>query len=518
MSQNVLRLDNITMQFGGVVAVDNLSLEVNEGEIVALIGPNGAGKTTAFNTITGVYEPTNGQVSFMGEPIVRNHPQGKMKQNYKGKEAGKFVQMPVLDPTPDRITKLGMARTFQNIRLWKSQTVFDNVLIAKHMLRTSNVFSATFRLNRKEEAQHREEVMELLRIVGLEDVKDELATSLPYGKQRRLEIARALATHPKLLMLDEPAAGMNPQETNELTEFIGRIRDEFHMTILLIEHHMDLVMDISDRIYVIDFGELIATGTPEEIQNNQRVIDAYLGWKRMLKIQNLQVAYGGIQALRGIDMEVPDGKIVTLIGANGAGKSTTLRTISGLVKAKSGSITYNNEQLLGKPINAILAAGIAQVPEGRRVFPDMTVLENLKIGAYLRKDKEEIEKDIEWVYELFPRLKERNWQLAGTLSGGEQQMLAVGRGLMSRPKVLMMDEPSLGLAPLVVQGIFDIIREINRQGVTILLIEQNANMALKIADLAYVLETGTITMSGTGAELLADEKVKEAYLGKKRSK
>ena len=230
----------------------------------------------------------------------------------------------------------------------------------------------------------------------------------------------------------------------------------------------------------------------------------------MLKIQNLQVAYGGIQALRGIDMEVPDGKIVTLIGANGAGKSTTLRTISGLVKAKSGSITYNNEQLLGKPINAILAAGIAQVPEGRRVFPDMTVLENLKIGAYLRKDKEEIEKDIEWVYELFPRLKERNWQLAGTLSGGEQQMLAVGRGLMS--------EPSLGLAPLVVQGIFDIIREINRQGVTILLIEQNANMALKIADLAYVLETGTITMSGTGAELLADEKVKEAYLGKKRSK
>ena len=277
MSQNVLRLDNITMQFGGVVAVDNLSLEVNEGEIVALIGPNGAGKTTAFNTITGVYEPTNGQVSFMGEPIVRNHPQGKMKQNYKGKEAGKFVQLPVLDPTPDRITKLGMARTFQNIRLWKSQTVFDNVLIAKHMLRTSNVFSATFRLNRKEEAQHREEVMELLRIVGLEDVKDELATSLPYGKQRRLEIARALATHPKLLMLDEPAAGMNPQETNELTEFIGRIRDEFHMTILLIEHHMDLVMDISDRIYVIDFGELIATGTPEEIQNNHRVIDAYLG-------------------------------------------------------------------------------------------------------------------------------------------------------------------------------------------------------------------------------------------------
>ena len=277
MSQNVLRLDNITMQFGGVVAVDNLSLEVNEGEIVALIGPNGAGKTTAFNTITGVYEPTNGQVSFMGEPIVRNHPQGTMKQNYKGKEAGKFVQMPVLDPTPDRITKLGMARTFQNIRLWKSQTVFDNVLIAKHCRSTSSVFSAAFRLNRKEEAAQRAQVEELLEIVGLSDVKNELATSLPYGKQRRLEIARALATDPTLLLLDEPAAGMNPQETLELAEFIREIREKFHKTVLLIEHHMDLVMDIADRIYVLDFGELIAQGTPAEIQNNERVIDAYLG-------------------------------------------------------------------------------------------------------------------------------------------------------------------------------------------------------------------------------------------------
>lgn len=236
----------------------------------------------------------------------------------------------------------------------------------------------------------------------------------------------------------------------------------------------------------------------------------------MLKIENLQVAYGGIQALRGISLEVPDGKIVTLIGANGAGKSTTLRTISGLVKAKSGSIQYDGTELVGKPITSIIETGIIHVPEGRRVFPDMTVLENLKIGAYLRNDKDEIEKDIKWVYELFPRLEERSWQLAGTLSGGEQQMLAVGRGLMARPKVLMMDEPSLGLAPIVVQGIFDIIREINRQGVTILLIEQNANMALKIADYAYVMETGRITMTGTGRELLENEAVKEAYLGKKK--
>ena len=234
----------------------------------------------------------------------------------------------------------------------------------------------------------------------------------------------------------------------------------------------------------------------------------------MLKIENLHVAYGGIQALRGISMEVPDGKIVTLIGANGAGKSTTLRTITGLVKAASGSIQWNGGELLGKSIDKIIGEGIAMSPEGRRVFPDLTVLENLKLGAYLRRDKAEIAKDLQWVYELLPRLKERDCQLAGTLSGGEQQMLAVGRALMSRPQLLLMDEPSLGLAPLVVQDIFSIIREINRQGVTILLIEQNANMALKTADLAYVLETGSITMSGTGGELLANEKVKEAYLGK----
>ncbi len=237
----------------------------------------------------------------------------------------------------------------------------------------------------------------------------------------------------------------------------------------------------------------------------------------MLKIENLHVSYGGIKALRGVSLEVPDGKIVTLIGANGAGKSTTLRTISGLVKADSGSVSYDGQELLGKPINKVLETGIAQSPEGRRVFANLTVLENLKAGAYLRKDKDGIEKDIKWVYELFPRLEERNGQLAGTLSGGEQQMLAVGRALMSRPKLLMLDEPSLGLAPLVVQGIFDIIRTVNQQGVTVLLIEQNANMALKIADYAYVLETGLITKSGTGAELLADESIKEAYLGKKKS-
>ena len=237
----------------------------------------------------------------------------------------------------------------------------------------------------------------------------------------------------------------------------------------------------------------------------------------MLKIDELKVSYGGIEAVKGITFEVPERKIVTLIGANGAGKSTTLRTIAGLVRPAAGRIHLQGEDITGLSPDRIVPKGITLVPEGRRVFPDLTVLENLRIGAYLRTDKDSVEEDIQWVYELFPRLQERSWQAAGTLSGGEQQMLAVGRALMSPPKLIFLDEPTQGRSPRGVQDIFSIIREINHQGVTILLIEQNANMALKIADLAYVLETGKITMSGTGAELLANEKVKEAYLGKHKN-
>lgn len=233
----------------------------------------------------------------------------------------------------------------------------------------------------------------------------------------------------------------------------------------------------------------------------------------MLKIQDLKVYYGGIQALKGINLEVEEGKIVALIGANGAGKSTTLRSIVGLVKPEAGMITYHGENLAKVQTKDLVKKGITLVPEGRRVFPNLTVLENLKIGAFYRKDEKNVKEDLEWVYTLFPRLKERTWQLAGTLSGGEQQMLAVGRALMSRPKLLMMDEPSLGLAPLIVKEIFNIIEEIHKQGVTILLIEQNANVSLKIAHQAYVMETGLITIEGTGKELLTNEEVKKAYLG-----
>ena len=273
----VLRMENITMQFGGVVAVNNLSLDVPQGQIVALIGPNGAGKTTAFNCITGVYQPTNGRVEFMGQAMICSHPTGKMKKTYLGSDKDKFASEKIVNPTPDHVVQLGIARTFQNIRLWKSMTVFENVLVAKHMRAKQNVFSAIFRLNAKEEARMREQTMELLKEQGLEQYKDEIATSLPYGLQRRLEIARALATEPKLLLLDEPAAGMNPQETQELADYIREIRDKHNLTVLLIEHHMDLVMKISDYIYVIDFGSEIARGVPKDVQHNKRVIEAYLG-------------------------------------------------------------------------------------------------------------------------------------------------------------------------------------------------------------------------------------------------
>ena len=276
MSTPVLHVEHITMQFGGVVAVNDLSMDIYPGEIVALIGPNGAGKTTAFNCITGVYEPTNGRVDFMGEPIVCNHPRGKMKKSYAGAESERYLSLPTVSYTPDKITKRGIARTFQNIRLFKSMTVFENVLTAMHVRRTSNVFSATFRANHKEEAAQREKALELLKIVGLDDVKDELATALPYGKQRRLEIARALMAKPKLIMMDEPSLGLAPIVVRGIFEIIREINRQ-GITVLLIEQNANMALKIADWAYVMQTGSILMQGPGEELAANEEVKAAYLG-------------------------------------------------------------------------------------------------------------------------------------------------------------------------------------------------------------------------------------------------
>jgi branched-chain amino acid transport system ATP-binding protein len=522
MAEVMLQTLSLRKEFGGLVAVDDVDFGVDEGTIVSLIGPNGAGKTTFFNMLTGVYKPTVGRVVFDGQDLT-----GK---------------------PPHTFTQHGIGRTFQNIRLFKTMTALENVLVGMHVRLKGNLFEAIVRTPRvrHEEATARETARELLNFCSLGRVNDVMGKNLSYGDQRRLEVARALATQPKLLLLDEPTAGMNPQETLEFTNFVSRLRTERGLTVLLIEHDMRVVMGVSDRVTVLDYGKKIAEGTPQEIQVNERVIEAYLGSAAistegeagehavrrparprrpapagapaaapaaMLALQSIETFYGSIQALKGISIEVHEGEIVTLIGANGAGKSTTLRSINGLNHPRHGKIWFQGRDITNDAAHHVVQLGIAQSPEGRKLFPRMTVTENLEMGAFQRRDRSGMREDMDRVFTLFPRLAERQSQKAGTMSGGEQQMCAIGRALMARPTLLMLDEPSMGLAPIFVERIFETIVEVNKQGTSILLVEQNALMALEVADRGYVLETGAVKLADDADALARNDEVRKTYLG-----
>jgi len=507
----------ITKRFGGLAAVAGVDLTIRKGEILGVIGPNGAGKTTFVNCITGLDKPTSGTILFRGKDITK---------------------MPSY-----AIGRLGIARTFQVVKPLKQLSVRDNVAIGA-------MFGA--RGHERTAAQARERAEEVLTRVGLQHRIDHTASDLTVPDLKRLELAKALAMDPELLFLDEVMAGLNPTETESAMELLRQINRD-GVTLFVIEHVMKAIMGISDRLVVLHYGKKIAEGKPREIVESPEVIEAYLGerfarrakaaghpedmtvdgeflkarlpeeepWKptlplpgeTLLEVKDLSSGYGQVQILWDISLEVKQGEVVALIGANGAGKTTLLYTLSQLIKPRSGSIRFAGRDLTRARPEEVVGAGIVHVPQGRRLFAGLTVRENLLQGTYLRRDSVQIEADLEWVFSLLPRLKERSNQLAGRLSGGEQQMCAIGRGLMSRPSLLLIDELSLGLAPLVVDTLLDLISQINRKGTTVLLVEQDVQVALEHAHRGYVLETGRIVQTNSAPLLLEDPKIRQAYLG-----
>ena len=502
----LLSVRDLSKSFGGVVAVDGVSFDVFDGEILGVIGPNGAGKTTVFNLITGIYKPDKGTVEYRGEDITGQ--------------------------TSDRVAARGLARTFQNIRVFPQLSVLDNVMAGAHHWLKAGIFRSIVRTPSvaREERTAESEGIRNLAFFGktVPQRKDEYVTVLNYADRRRVEIARAMTLRPDLLLLDEPAAGMNPAEVEQISRQIKELRDSGY-TIILVEHQMPVVMGVSDRLIVVNKGQVLAQGTPREMQAHPEVIAAYLGVQEeceitpkpslvvetpLLSLKGVEAGYGPIKVLKGLDIDVYAGEIVCLLGANAAGKSTTIKTILGNVRASAGTIEFHGHRIEGWPTGRIVAHGVALVPEGRRIFPLLTVLDNLKMGGFTVRDAAVIDRGIELAFEQFPILYERRLQRGGTLSGGEQQMLAIARALMTEPRLLCLDEPSMGLSPILVQQVFDIIQKINKDlGTTIFMVEQNASMALNIAHRGYVLQTGRIVAADEACNLIGDEAIKAAYLG-----
>jgi len=487
----------LTMQFGGLRAVDALSMTAAPARITALIGPNGAGKTTALNMLSGFYRASDGSFALGTQALA-------------GRSAW-------------RIARAGVARTYQTSQLFGSLSVEENVALAARRGRLGPLLGAAGL--RADDARRR--AAELLAFCGHAGRRDARAADLAHVDRRLVEIARALALDPEVLLLDEPAAGLSHADKARLAALLQRIAAT-GMTVLLVEHDMTLVMGISDQVVVLDAGQHLAAGSPAEIQGNASVRQAYLGESlaggkateakarrppgdELLGVNRLYTGYGAEPVLHGIDLQVRQGEAVALLGANGAGKTTLMHVLAGLHRPVRGGIHFDGAELGTLGAEQAVALGVVLVPEGRQVFPELSVLDNIRLGAFLHPPGADVR--TEAMLERFPRLRERLHQRAGLLSGGEQQMLAIARALMSRPRILLLDEPSLGLAPKVVAELFAALDALRRDGMTLLLVDQMAGLALALADRAYVIEGGRIVAQGPAAEIAASDALAEAYLG-----
>ncbi len=502
----MLRLRDISVRFGGIVALDGVSLDLNRGEILGLIGPNGAGKTTLFNCVSGVINPEQGSMFFEGRSL-------------------RFAP-------PHERARMGVARTFQNLQLWGSMTVQENLTVPMDALGGRNTFSDALDLpfSAYAERASAERARAILHVLDLGRYAGTIAADLPAGIQRRVEIGRAVAMKPSLLLLDEPAAGLDGPETTRLAELLQAVRERFHVSMLLVDHDMSLVMRVCDYVYVLDFGKVLAKGRPAAIRDDPKVIGAYLGeeskeqpsrWQAsetvaprddapLLEVKKLAAGYGRLEVIRDVNLVVRPGEVVACIGANGAGKTTTLRAISGMIRPRRGHVTFSGQDITGSSPERIARLGLAHIPEGRGLFPRMSVEDTLRLVS----NGPGHQVDIAVAYEHFPKLRERRRQAVGTLSGGEQQMVAMARAILARPRLVMVDEMSQGLAPTVVQQLFEVLRVFRDQGIAVLLVEQFVEAALAVADRTYVFGHGTIGHEGSAAEIRADRSlVSGSYLG-----
>jgi len=496
-SGQALAVRDLSVNFGGVRAVRDLTLEAQPGAITSIIGPNGAGKSTALNVICGFYRPDAGTVR-LGDQIV---------------SALRAHQIP----------RAGIARTYQTSQLFESMSVIDNVVIALRRGRLAPHF-----LTGGKHGDEAEIAESLLAFVGYRGALGRPADALAHVDKRLVEIARALAVRPSVLALDEPAAGLNAEDTAAIGALLRKLA-AVGMTVILVEHDMDLVMGVSNHVIVLDAGAMIAEGTPAQVVADPAVLEAYLGageqaergrkqpvaiaaQKPLMTVSALSAGYGAATVVRRADFEIAEGELVAVLGANGAGKTTLMRALSGLLRPIEGEVRFLGERIDHFPGDRIARAGLVLVPEGRQVFPELSVTDNLRLGAYARRSAEEASM-IENLLTRFPALKARQYQRAGLLSGGEQQMLAIARGLMARPQVLMLDEPSLGLAPKLLENLYDLLAALRDEGITILLVDQMAQLALSVADRAYVLQSGAFTHSGTAREVAQDPALVKAYLG-----